>query len=152
MTKTAKKTTDAFAMPSMDATPFIDQFRSAAEQAVTKSQDAYAQMKDAAEQAQKTIETTFETAQSNAKSMTLKAIDAYRTNVNASLAHFESLVGAKTFAEAIELQTAFIRKQAELTVDQAKEMQAMSQKAAEEVSAPAKQAVEKVVETVKAAA
>jgi hypothetical protein len=61
------------------------------------------------------------------------------------------LLGVKTLAEAMEVQTAFLRKQTEMAVDQAKGMQAASQEAFEALSAPAKAATEKAMASIKAA-
>ena len=70
---------------------------------------------------------------------------------SAGFAHLEKMVGVKTFAEALEIQSAFVRKQAEMAVDQAKEMQSASQEAFTALSAPVKEATEKAMASVKAA-
>ncbi|TJX04421.1 MAG: phasin, partial [Mesorhizobium sp.] len=48
-------------------------------------------------------------------------------------------------------QTAFLRKQVEMTVEQAKDFQTVASKAAEDVSKPIKTAFEKAMKEVKAA-
>ncbi len=58
---------------------------------------------------------------------------------------------AKPPSEFIELQTAFLRKQMEKTVEQAKEFQVMTTKAAEDVSKPIKDVYEKAMEDLKVA-
>jgi phasin len=151
MSKTAKQTADAFAMPAFDATAVTDQVREFTEKGVAQSKEAYAKIKDQAEAAQKTLETTFETAQSNGTAISLKALAALRTNTEAGFAHIEALFGVKSFGEVIELQTAFVRKQAEAISGQAKELQAVASKAVEEISAPVKSAVEKAIKDVKVA-
>lgn len=148
----SKKTdTDAFAMPSFDASKVSDQFRDFAEKGIAQSKDAYAKMKTAAEDAQKTAEETFKSVQTAGADVSLKAIAALRANTDASLSHLEALVGVKSVADFVELQTSFFRKQAELVTAQAKEMQEISSKAAEKASAPVKAAFEKVVTEFKAA-
>ncbi len=57
----------------------------------------------------------------------------------------------KTFAEVIELQSAFARQQFELATAQAKEMQDLVQKLATESSQPVKDAFTKFVKDIKAA-
>jgi phasin len=74
-----------------------------------------------------------------------------RANAEASFSHLEALVGAKTLSEVVELQTAFLRKRVESTVEQAKEFQAVASKAAEDVSKPVKTAFEKALKDIKAA-
>lgn len=148
----SKKTdTDAFAMPSFDASKVTDQFRDFAEKGIAQSKDAYGKMKTATEEAQKTVEETFKSAQNAGTEVSLKAIAALRANTDAGLSHMEALVGVKSVADFVELQTSFFRKQAELFTAQAKEMQDISSKAAEKAAAPVKAAIEKVVTEFKAA-
>lgn len=142
---------DAFAMPSFDASKVTDQFRDFAEKGLAQSKDAYAKMKTAAEEAQKTVEDTFKTAQNAGTEVSLKAISALRANTDAGLSHMEALVGVKSVSDFVELQTSFFRKQAELFTAQAKELQDVTTKAAEKASAPVKAAFEKAVKEFKAA-
>jgi len=154
MAKAAPETTetaDVFAFPAMDAAPFADQFRSFAEQGLAKSKEAYDTMKTSMEDAQKTIETSMETAQTHSSKLSLTAINAMRANTEAGFAHLEKLVGVKSLAEAFEIQSAFVRKQAEMAVDQAKEMQSVSKEAVDALSAPVKAATEKAMASIKAA-
>lgn len=153
MAKAAQKTetADVFAFPAMDTAPFADQFRTFAEEGMAKSKEAYDQMKSSVEDAQKTMESTMETAQAQSSKISLTAINAMRANTEAGFAHLEKLVGVKTLAEAFEIQSAYVRKQAEMAVDQAKEMQTVSQDAFSALSAPVKEATEKAMASVKAA-
>jgi hypothetical protein len=63
----------------------------------------------------------------------------------------EALLGVKSVAELVELHTTFLRKQAEVTVEQAKSMQETSRQVAEKVTKPAKEAADKVMASFKAA-
>jgi len=145
------ETADVFAFPAMDTAPFADQFRSFAEQGLAKSKEAYDSMKTSMEDAQKTIETTMETAQAQNAKLSMTAINAMRANTEAGFAHLEKLIGVKSLAEAFEIQSAFVRKQAEMAVDQAKEMQTVSKEAVDALSAPVKAATEKAMASIKAA-
>ena len=146
-----KKTDDVFSMASFDPSKVSESFRDFAEKGATQTKEAYAKMKDAAEDATKTVEATLESAQAGSVELGLKAIDALRTNAENSLAHMEALLGVKSVAELFELQTAFLRKQAEVTVEQAKTMQEATRKVAEQVAAPCKSAAEKAMKGFKAA-
>ena len=146
MAKTAEKTAEFIEnieFPSFDASKATDQIRAFAEKSVEQSKEAYAKLKTGAEEAQKALETTFEAAKN--------AISAFRANAESSFAHLEALVGAKTFSEVIELQTSFLRKRVETSVEQAKDFQAAASKAAEKVSAPMKTVFEKAVKELKVA-
>ncbi len=151
MSKTPKTESDAFAMPTFDASKATEQFRDFADKGIAQSKDAYAKMKTATEDAQKTVEDTFKTAQSAASEVSLKAISALRANTETGLAHLEALVGVKSISDFVELQTSFFRKQAETVTAQAKELQDITTKAAEKAAAPVKAAFEKVTKEFKAA-
>jgi phasin len=147
----ANKTDDMFSFSAFDPSKMTEGFRDFAEKGATQSREAYAKMKAATEEATKTVESTMQSAQSGSVELGLKAIDALRTNAEISLAHMEKLLGVKSFAELIELQTGFIRKQAEITVEQAKSMQDTARKIVEDVTKPGKEAAEKAMTTFKAA-
>lgn len=152
MTKAAaSKTADTIEFPSFDADKATDQFRAFAEKGVEQSKEAYARMKSGAESAQKALESSFENARAVSNEMTLKSIAAARTNAEANFAHLEALVGAKSLSEVIELQTAFIRRSFETAVEQAKDFQTASSKAAEDVAKPVKDVFEKSIKELKVA-
>ncbi|MEZ2129527.1 MULTISPECIES: phasin [unclassified Sinorhizobium] len=145
------KTDDVFSMASFDPAKFTETFREFTEKGVQQSKDAYAKLKVATEEAGKTVEATVQNAQAGSVEIGLKAIDALRTNAENSLSHMEALLGVKSVAELFELQTTFFRKQAELTVEQAKSMQETSRKVVETLAKPAKDAAEKAMASFKAA-
>ena len=144
-----KKTDDVFSIASIDPSKFSESFREFAEKGAAQTKEAYAKMKEAAEDATKTVEATLESAQAGSVELGLKAIDALRTNAENSLSHMEALLGVKSVAELFELQTAFLRKQAEVAVEQAKSLQETSKKVAEKVTAPGKSAAEKAMKSFK---
>ncbi|ABR59177.1 phasin [Sinorhizobium medicae] len=143
-----KKTEDAFSL-AFDPSNFTDSFREFAEKGAAQSKEAYAKMKTATEEAARTVEATVESAQSGTVELGLKAIDALRANAETSLSHMEALLGVKSFSELVELQTAFIRRQAELAVEQAKTMQEATRKVAENVTKPGKEAAERAMSNLK---
>ena len=145
----AKKTDDVFSIASIDPAKFSESFRDFAEKGAAQTKEAYAKVKEAAEDATKTVEATLESAQAGSVELGLKAIEALRTNAENSLSHMEALLGVKSVAELFELQTAFLRKQAEVAVEQAKGLQETSKKVAEKVSAPGKSAAEKAMKSFK---
>jgi phasin len=153
MSKTATKPAE-FAnveFPTFDASKATDQFRAFAEKGVEQSKEAYTKLKTGAEDTQKAIESTFETAKAVGSDLSLKTIATLRANAEAGFSHLEALVGAKSLSELIELQTSFLRKGAETAVEQAKEFQAVSSKAATDVTKPIKDVFEKAFKDLKAA-
>lgn len=137
--------------PSFDASKAADQVRAFAEKGIEQSKEAYSKLKTNAEEAQKALESTYETVKSVGNDLSLKAIAALRANSEAGFSHLEALVGAKSLSEVIELQTAFVRKSVETAVEQAKDLQAVTSKAAEDVSKPIKTAFEKTFKDLKVA-
>ncbi|KKX32020.1 phasin [Rhizobium sp. LC145] len=147
----AYRTDDIFSFSAFDPSKLTESFREFAEKGATQSREAYSRMKAAADETTKTVETTMQSAQAGTVEIGLKAIDAFRSNADLSLSHMEALLGVKSVAELVELQTGFLRRQAEMTVEQAKAMQEATRKLAEEVTKPGKEAAEKVMATFKAA-
>lgn len=155
-TKTAKNGKPAaaafdafkFEMPAMDIPA---SFRDFAEKGLTQARDTYAKMKSAAEDAGSVVEDTFETAREGAFTLSVKAIDAAKTNSDASFALAKDLFGAKTFAEVIELQTSFARKQFDAMQAQIKEFQELTQKYVTQTTKPVTAQVEKTFKDFKAA-
>jgi len=151
MSKTTAKAADVLDAAAFDAGKAADQFRVFAENGLEQSRQAYDKMKSHAEHTQQSMEATFETARQAGSEMSLKSIAALRAGSELSFAHFEALVKAKTISEVFELQTAFARKSMELAVEQARDFQATSTKATEEVIKPMKDAFEKSVKELEAA-
>jgi phasin len=154
MSKTATKTAEFIEnveFPTFDASKATDQFRAFAEKGVEQSKEAYAKLKTGAESTQKAVETTVETAKAAGSDLSLKTIAALRSNAELGFSHLEALVGVKSISELIELQTAFVRKGVETAVAQAKDLQAASTKAAEDVSKPLKDVFEKTFKDLKVA-
>ncbi|MDQ2632696.1 MAG: phasin [Pseudomonadota bacterium] len=154
MAKTTEKTPeflDNIEFPSFDASKATEQFRAFTEKSVEQSKEAYARLKAGAEEAQKALETTFDTARNVSNDLSLKSISAFRANAESGFAHLEALVAAKSLSEVIELQTSFLRKRVETSVEQAKDFQSVASKAAEKVSAPMKTVFEKAVKELKVA-
>jgi phasin len=154
MSKTAGKTSDIIEnveFPTFDASKATDQFRAIAEKGVEQSKEAYSKLKTGAETTQKALESTFETAKTVGNDVSLKAIAAMRANAEASFSHLEALLGVKSVSEFVELQTSFLRKRVEMTVEQAKDLQAVTTKAAEDVSKPMKDVFEKAIKELKVA-
>ncbi len=144
------KKDDVFSTAAFDPSKFSESFRDFAEKGATQSKEAFAKLKTATEEAGKTVEATVQNAQAGSIEIGLKAIDVLRTNAESSLAHMEALLRVKSVAELFELQTAFIRKQAEVTVEQAKSIQETTKKVAEKLAKPAKDAAEKAMASFKA--
>ncbi|MDX8464348.1 phasin [Mesorhizobium sp. VK23B] len=151
MSKTTDKPTETAEFPAVDAGKATDQLRAVAEKGVEQSKEALAKFQSGAEDTRKALESTAETAKSVGNELSLKMIAALRANAEADFSHAEALVRAKSLPEVFELQTTFLRKRVEMGVEQAKEFQELTTKAATDVSKPVKDAFEKVLQNLKAA-
>jgi phasin len=147
----AKKTAsdDVFSFTAFDPSKFSDTFRDFAEKSSSKTKETLSKVKEVTEEASKTVEATLQSAQAGTVELGMSAIGMIRTNTENSLAHLESLLGVKSVSELFELQTAFLRKQAEAAVEQVKALSETSKKVAENVSKPGKNAAEKAMSSFK---
>jgi len=141
---------EAFSL-STPSFEFPDAFRSFAEKSVAQARDNYARMKTAAEDASDLVEGTMETARDGAFAIGVKALDAAKSNSDASFAFARDLLGAKTMSEVIELQSSFARSQFEAVTGQFKELQALSEKVFTDTTKPVTERVEKTFKELKVA-
>lgn len=148
----AKKSDDVFSIASFDPSKFQDNFRELAEKSSVKTKEALSKVKEATEEAGKTVEATLQSAQAGTVEFGMKAIEMLRANTEASFSHIEAMMGVKSVAELFELQTSYFRKQAETAVEQAKALQETSKKVAESVTKPGKDAAEKAMSSLKLSA
>lgn len=126
-------------------------FRELAEKSVSQARDAYAKMKTAAEDTTDLVEGTMETAREGAFAIGVKALDAAKSNSDASFALARDLLGAKTMSDVIELQSAFARSQFEAVGAQFKELQELSAKVFTDTAKPVSAKVEKTFKELKVA-
>ena len=132
---------NVFEMPKFDIPKFEmpPAFREMAEKGLSMAKDNYEKMKGAAEDATDVLEETYATASKGCSGFGLKLIEAARDNSNATLDLFGELLNAKSYAEVVELSTAFMRKQFDIMTAQAKELTEEAQKVASDCSEPIKE-------------
>lgn len=133
-------------MPVIEMPPV---FREFAEKSLAQAREGYSKMKVAAEDATDLVEDTYETTRKSAFAISVKALDVAKANSDASFAFAKDLFGAKTFAEVIELQSAFARKQFDAFGAQAKELQDLTQKFMTDATKPVTAQVEKTFKDIK---
>jgi phasin len=113
-------------------------FREFAEKGLSQAKEHYAKMKTAAEDATSMLETTYANASKGCADYGLKVVEMARANSNASFDFATELLGARTFAQMIEISTAHTRKQIESLTAQAKELSSLAQKVATHTAEPIK--------------
>ncbi|RUU00300.1 phasin, partial [Mesorhizobium sp. USDA-HM6] len=97
-----------------------EQVRAVAEQGVEQAKEAFSKLQSDAEITQKAFESTFEMAKTTRSEVSLTTIAALRANAEATFTHLEALVAVKSPSEFFELQSAFLNKQFEISIEQAK--------------------------------
>ena len=132
-----------FEMPKFDV-PKMEvpaAFRELAEKSMTQVKGNYEKMKSAAEQATDVLEETYTTASNGCSDYGVKLIEIGRANSNAAFDLFGELLTAKSYSEAVEKTTAYMRSQFETVTAQAKELTERAQKVATDTVEPIKESI-----------
>ena len=125
-----------FEIPSMEV-PAV--FREFAEKGLAQTKENYEKLKAVAEDATDAIEESYANASKGASEYGLKLIGNARANSNAAFDLLGSLMGAKSYAEVVELTSGYARQQFETLTGQFKELNAVAQKASNEAFEPIKE-------------
>jgi phasin len=147
----AYMTDDIFSFSNFDPAKFTEGLREFTEKGANQSREAYDRMRAAAEEATRSVGSTVHSAQAGTVELGIQALEAVRTSTDISLTHMEALLAARSMSEFVELQTSFLRRQAELTVEQAKLMQDTARRLAETVTNPSSDAADKAPASAKSA-
>ncbi|AVT78156.1 phasin [Rhodopseudomonas palustris] len=121
-----------------------EQVRAFAEKGVSQARESYAKLKDVAETQNGTIEAVFTSASKGATDYSTKVFDFVKTNTSASFDFAQSLIGAKTLPDMMELWTSHAKKQIETLTAQTKELTELTQKVAAETVEPIKANASKI--------
>ncbi len=140
-TETPTPASNVFEMPKFDMPKFEvpTAFREMAEKGIAMAKDNYDKMKSKAEEATDVLEETYSTASKGCTGYGLKMIEATRANTNATFDLWGAMLNAKSYAEAVELSTGFMRKQFETMTAQAKELTEEAQKVCSDTAEPIKE-------------
>ncbi|MEM1377193.1 MAG: phasin family protein [Pseudomonadota bacterium] len=141
----AKKIETPVIEPALDPAKLLETARETAEQNLSAVKANFEKTQTVLTTLQKDAEQGLESVQAKSGKVSMALIDTVRSNTEAGLKHAEKLVGVKSVAELIELQTGFVRAQAENALETAKSLQALTQNTAKELLEEAKTATEKTV-------
>jgi len=130
----------SFPTPNYEVPTAVREF---AEKSVSQVRDAYDKIKTAADEATALVGETFETAREGTFAIGLKAVDAAKSNSDASFAFARELMGAKTVSDVMELQSSFARSRFDAFQSQFKEFQTMTEKLVSATTKPVSAKVEK---------
>jgi phasin len=127
-----------FEMPKFDVPTA---FREIAEKGIAQAKENYEKVKSAAEQATDVLEETYSTASKGCASYGLKLVETTRANSDAAFDLMSKLMTAKSYSEVVELSSAYLRKQFDALVAQAKELSEHAQKVATDTAEPIKESI-----------
>ncbi len=91
------------------------------------------------------METTYANASKGAADYGLKVVEIARANSNAAFDFATELLGARTFAQAVEISTAHTRRQIETLTEQTRELMSLAQKVALQTATPIKDGITTIV-------
>ena len=131
-----------FEMPKMEVPAA---FREFAEKGLAQAKENYEKVKSMAEDATETLEDTYTTAAKGCSGYGLKLIENARANTNAAFDLMTELLAAKSYAEMVELSTAYMRSQFEAVTAQSKDLCEHAQKVATDTAAPIKESFSSVM-------
>jgi phasin len=144
----ASVSTPAFEMPKFEMPKFEmpkieipTVFRELAEKGVAQAKENYEKAKSVAEKATDVLEDTYSTASKGCASYGLKVIETTRANSDATFDLLSELMTAKSYSEIVQLYSAYLRKQFDALVTQAKELSEHAQKVVTETAEPIKESL-----------
>lgn len=138
----------SFPTPTFEVPAAVREF---AEKSVNQARDAYAKLKTSADEATALVEETVETARAGTYAIGMKAVDAAKSNSDASFSFARELFGAKSMTDLIELQSTFARKQFDAFTSQFREFQALTEKLVTDTTKPVTDKVQKTFKDLKVA-
>src|SRR3954452_11054708 len=106
-----------------------DEMRTMAERSLTQARQALESFLGAARRTAETMEQTTDKVQAGAKDMAQRTFSSAEQNIRTSLDYAERLVRAKDLQEAAQIQSEFVRTQAEAMQAQMKEFGSAAQSA-----------------------
>lgn len=119
--------------------------RAYAEKTITQLRESYTQARQAMDDATAAMESSLDQASKGTTEFNTKVMEMAQRNVNAGFEFARKLAGARTQAEAMELQAGFMRDQLEALKAQSEEIQQLSARIATEASQPLQQQVSRTV-------
>ncbi len=149
--KTAKKAAPAAATLEMPNIEMPTAFREMAEKGVMQAKEAYDNYKSIAEDATDAIEESFASINKGTTDLQTKALGVAKHQINSGFDLVEQMLGVKTLAEAIEIQSEFARKQFDAITEQTKEFQDLASKLHNESTKPFQSGLTKAMDQWKAA-
>ena len=117
--------------------------RELAERSIRHAKEGYDRLKTVAEDATSVLEDTYATVSKGFAEVSLKSLDTAKDNTNAAFDFAREFVNVRSFAEAVELQTAFVRQRLEAGIAQTRELATLVNKVANDSIRPVREGFER---------
>jgi hypothetical protein len=124
-------------------------FEELTEQAVAQAKIGFDLLREMVDGTNAMVADAFGAARAGLAELNARSIDALKENSDAAHAHALDLLAAKTVAEAIELNSSYLRRRFETCSAQAKALQAVAVRQAGEALVPTGEAIERVFGTLR---
>ncbi|MDL2402897.1 phasin [Rhizobium mayense] len=150
MTKISERSFETIENSASSAPKVVDQFGASVEKGNKQLTEAFLKFASSAEETQKMLTPILETTNLVGYELTLKTVAALQANTEAGFSHLQALLGANSPSQFFELQSTYLRKRVDASIEQAKEFRALANKAVAEISKPIKGAFDKALTDLKA--
>jgi phasin len=122
-----------FEMPNIEVPAA---FREFAEKGLAQWKDQFEKIKSSAEEATDRLEGTYVACSKGCSGYGLKIVENTRANCTATLDYMGDLLAVKSYSEAVELSSRYVRQQFDVMTAQAKDLVETAQKVAAETTEP----------------
>ncbi|WP_104825602.1 phasin [Rhizobium sp. NXC24] len=149
-TKASERSFETIENSASSPLKVADQIGASVEKGNKQLTEAFFKFASSAEEAQKILTPIFETATLAGYELSLKSVAALHANAVAGFSYLQALLGANSPSQVFELQSAFLHKRVDTSIEDAKEFRALASKAVAEIAKPINNAFEKFLADLKA--
>jgi len=125
--------------------------REVAERGVRQMKDAYDRFRVIAEDTGDIMEESYSSTTRGLTELQLKVLDSAKENTNAAFDFARDLMNVRSFSEAIELQTAFMRRRFEAFTGQMKDVTQLTTRVTTDAARPVRAGIERSAELLRRA-
>jgi len=129
-----------------------ENIRAIAEDGVAKTREAVDKLQTVSKESAKSVENVMLTAQSGVRAISDRVLRNITVNTDAAFDAAEAIAKAKSFPEALKVQTSYVQQQMTASANQTKDLFELSAKIAQQTFETINAATAKTVERIKKAA
>ncbi|UWU25541.1 phasin (plasmid) [Rhizobium sp. CB3060] len=145
MTKVSERSFETIEDLASSPLKMADQIGDVVEKGNKQLAEVFLKFASSTEETQKILTPIFETTKDVGYELSRKTVAALQANTEASFSHLQALLSATSPSQLFELQSSFLHKRVNASIENAKEFGALVSKAAAEISKPIRDASDKVL-------